>query len=185
MNGKAMSPLGFGIDENTALIYIGSQNLVKVAGTAGVTIINANEAKISWMQKLPKIENLLVSYLDEGDTYSVSTGVITPAADKKPTRGNEYYKVNNPGQAGILSGYSNSFLDLITVNLMDNKSSDTIRNLSFYDRHAGFQVTLCKTPLSAGYYCDRPSEGDKYTVTGIRMDIIPVQISVTPMNNKQ
>ncbi|MFZ4520055.1 MAG: cyanophycinase [Bacteroidales bacterium] len=184
MSEKPRFNVGFGIDENTSLIFLGSQNLVKVAGAAGVTIINASEAKISYLQNLPKIENLQVSYLDEGDTYSVSTGIVTPAADKKPTRGREYYKVQNPGQAGILSGYSNSFLDLITVNLMDNKNSDTIRNLSFYDLHAGFQVILCKTPLSTGYYCDRSSEGDKYTVTGIRMDIIPVQIDVTPLNNK-
>jgi cyanophycinase len=185
MNEKPKFTKGFGVDENTALIYIGSQNLVKIAGAAGVTIINAADAGISYAQKLPVIENLSVSYLDDGDSYDIKTGVITPAADKKPTRGKEYYKVQNPGQAGVLSGYSNSFPDLITVNLIDNKGRDTVRNLSFYDQFAGFQVTLCKTPLSAGYYCDRPLEGDKYTVTGIRMDICPVQITVTPMKNKQ
>jgi cyanophycinase len=184
MNEKPKFTLGFGVDENTALIYIGSQNLVQVAGAAGVTLINASDAKISYLQKLPKIENLWVNYLDEGDSYNITNGGITPAADKKPTRGKEYYKVQNPGQAGILSGYSNSFPDLLTVNLIDNQAADTIRNISFYDRHAGFQVILCKTPQSAGFYCDRPGEGDKYTVTGIRMDITPVQISVIPMKNE-
>jgi cyanophycinase len=181
MKEKPRFNIGFGVDENTALIYSGSQNMINVAGAAGVTIINATDASISYVQKLPGIENLSVSYLDDGDTYDIHTGIITPAADKKPTRGKEYYKVQNPGQAGILSGYSNSFADLITVNLMDNRGTDTIRNISFYDQHAGFQVTLCKTPLSAGYYCDRPAEGDKYTVANIRMDITPVHISVTPL----
>jgi cyanophycinase len=181
MNEKPRRTLGFGIDENTALIYLGSENLVKVAGAAGVTIINAKDASISYVQKLPDIENLTVSYLDEGDSYDVVTGTITPAADKKPTRGNEYYKVHNPGQAGMLSGYSNSFPDLATVNLMDNKSTDTVRNISFFDQNAGFMVTLSKTPSSAGYYADRPGDGDHYTVTNIRMDITPVQVSVTPL----
>ena len=184
MHEKPRYNLGFGVDENTALIYIGRKNLVKVAGAAGVTMINAADARISYKQNLPEIENLVVSYLDEGDFYDISTGIITPAADKKPTRGKEYYHVKNPGQAGVLSGYSNSFLDLITVNLIDNKDADTLRNLSFYNQNSGFLVTLYKTPQSAGFYVDRPVEGDKYTVTSIRMDITPVHISVTPMKDK-
>jgi cyanophycinase len=184
MKGKPKFNLGFGIDENTALIYISSQNLVKVAGVSGVTIINTTAATVSYFEKLPKIENLSVSYLDEGDSFDVETGIIIPAADKRPTLGKEYYNIQNPGQAGILSGYSNSFLDLITVNLMDNRGADTIHNISFYDHTAGFQITLSKTTSSAGYYVDRPGDGDHYTVTNIRMDITPVHISVTPMSNK-
>jgi cyanophycinase len=182
MHKKTSFTLGFGVDENTALIYLGKQNLLKVAGAAGVTILDAGDATISYVQQMPKIEHLKVSYLDEGDTYTISTGAITPAPDKKPTRGKEYYKVQNPGQAGVLSNYSNSFADLIIVGLMDNKATDTIHNISFFNQHAGFRVTLIKTPGSAGYYCDRPSQGDKYTISGVVMDIIPVRISVTPMN---
>jgi hypothetical protein len=155
-----------------------------VAGSAGVTIINSADTRITYAKTLPVIENLAVSYLDEGDVFDISTGSVISASDKKSTRGNEYYKVQNPGQAGILSGYTNSFPDLITVNLIDNKNADTIRNLSFCNQNSGFLVTLSKTPASAGFYCDRPSAGDKYTVTGIRMDITPVNVSVTPMNNK-
>jgi cyanophycinase len=181
MKEKYRFNTGFGIDENTALIYMGSTNVVKVAGASGVTMINAAHANLSYFQHLPKIENLSVSYMEEGDSYDVATGIITPSGDKKPTRGMEYYNVQNPGQAGILSGYANSFRDLITVNLMDNKGADTIHNVSFYDLNSGFLVTLSKTPLSAGYYVDRPVAGDMYTVTNIRMDITPVQIFLTPL----
>ena len=181
MKEKPRFKTGFGVDENTALIYIGSRNMVKVAGAGGVTMINTTDATLSYVQKLPAIENLTVNYLEDGDSYDATTGIITPTGDKKPTRGHEYYDVRNPGQAGILSGYSNSFRDLITVNLMDNKGTDTIHNVSFYDQHAGFLVTFSKTPLSAGFYVDRPTDGDRYTVTNIRMDITPVQVSVIPL----
>lgn len=184
INEKPKFTMGFGVDENTALIYLGKENRLTVAGSAGVTIINSADTRITYAKTLPVIENLAVSYLDEGDVFDISTGSIISASDKKPTRGNEYYKVQNPGQAGILSGYTNTFSDLITVNLIDNKNADTIRNLSFCNQNSGFLVTLSKTPASAGFYCDRPSAGDKYTVTGIRMDITPVNVSVTPMNNK-
>ena len=181
MNEKPRFNLGFGIDENTALIYVGSQNLVKVAGTSGITVINTIDARISYVQKMPQIENLSVSYLEEGDSYDVATGVITPSQGKKPTRGNEYYNIQNPGQTGILSGYSTTFRDLVTVNLMDNKSADTVHNVSFYNKNSGFLVTFYKTASSEGFFTDKPNDEDRYTVTNIRMDLTPVQISMVPL----
>jgi hypothetical protein len=176
-----MKNRGFGIDENTALIYIGSKNLVKVAGTSGITMINARYTRISYVQKMPDIENLSVSYLEEGDSYDATTGIITSAEEKKPTCGNEYYNVKNPGQAGILSGNSTTFHDLITINLIDNKGADTVHNLSFSGQNSGFLVNLYKTPSSTGFYTDKPNDEDRYTVTNIMMDVIPVQISITPL----
>jgi cyanophycinase len=181
MKEKPKFSMGFGIDENTALIYIGSRNLVKVAGASGVTIIDATDASLSYIQNLPHIKNLSVSHLEEGDTYDANTGKVTPAEGKKPTLGNEYYNIENPGQAGILSANSTIFRDLITINLIDNKGADTVNNVSFSDQNSGFLVTFIKTPLSAGFYTDKPDDIDHYTVTNIKMDLIPVQISVAPM----
>jgi len=181
MNEKPRFNIGFGIDENTALIYVGKLNLVKVAGASGVVMMNTANASISHVQKLISITNLSVSYLDEGDSYNVSTGIISPASDKKPIRGKESHNVQNPGQAGILTQYSSSFRDLLTVNLMNNKGADTIHNVSFNEQHSAFQVTLSKTPSSEGFYIDRPADGHHYTITNVRMDIEPVKISVTPL----
>jgi cyanophycinase len=183
MNEKPGFNLGFGVDENTALIYLGSQNLVKVAGAGMVTIIDATNATLSYIQDLPAIEHLLVSLLEEGDSFDGVTGQVIPVEGKKPTRGNEYYNSENPGQAGILSANSTSFSDLATISLMDNKGADSVQNVSFSDRQSGFLVSLFKTPLSAGFYTDQPDGEDHYTVTKIRMDIAPVQISITPYKN--
>ncbi|HNS17005.1 MAG TPA: cyanophycinase [Bacteroidales bacterium] len=174
---------GFGIDENTALIYSSSKNLINVAGTGGVTIINRADATISYVQGLPNIENLSVSYLEEGDVYDCTTGMITPADGKKPTRGNEYHNIPNPGQAGILSGYSETFRDLLTINLMDNKGSDSVRNITFYDDRSGFQVTLSKNPESVGFYAEQPYGTERYTVANVRLDIAPVRVSIMPLKN--
>jgi len=181
MHEKKKFDTGFGIDENTALIYIGKQKLLQVAGTSGVTIINTSDADLSYVQKLPVIQNLKVSYLEDGDAYDIITKKIIPAEEKKPTRGNEYYKIENPGQAGVLSGYSGSFRDLITVNLMDNKSADKVQNISFYKKDSGFRVTLSKNEESTGYYTDKPNGDDRYTISNVRMDITPVQIEISTM----
>ena len=110
------------------------------------------------------------------------TGKIIPAAGKKPTRGKEYYNTANPVQAGMFSGTATGFLNLITVSLIDNKAVDKVTNLNFTDNNHGFQVTLTKLPESTGFYTDKPDGNDHYTVTNVRMDIVPVQISVTPVN---
>ena len=181
MSAKPEYSLGFGIDENTAVIYLGKSNLVKVAGAGAVTIINASEASLDYVERLPDIRNLQVSILEEGDAFEGATGQIIPADGKIPTRGNEYYNIENPGQAGILSANSTSFSDLATISLMDNKAADKISNISFTDKESGFMVTLYETSESQGFYTDKPDGEDHYTVTKIRIDITPVKITVLPL----
>jgi cyanophycinase len=171
--------IGFGVAENTALIYNGKQKILKVAGTAGVTIVNTANATIKNVQHLPLIENVMISYLDEGDVYDITTKTIIPAEGKKSTIGHEYYNNANTLQTGIFSGNSTTFLSLITIGLIDNKAVDKVQNINFTDKETGFLVTLSKTPESKGFYIDKPV--DRYTVTGIRMDIAPVRITLTPV----
>lgn len=182
MHGNNASRPGFGVDENTALIYLGKQKQLKVAGAAGVTLVDARKATMVYRQNQPSVDNIMLSYLDEGDIYDIETGKIIPAPGKKPTRNNEYYNTANPAQAGMFSGTATGFLNLITVSLIDNKAVEKVTNLNFTDSNHGFQVTLSKTPESKGFYTDKPDGNDHYTVTDIRMDITPVLISVTPLN---
>jgi hypothetical protein len=173
--------MGFGIDENTALIYYGGKQLLKAAGASGITILDIKDANYNNSLEKPDIENIGVSYLEDGDCFDLSAGKIIPAEGKKPTRGNEYYEIRNPGQAGILSANSGSFHDLITISLIDNRGADTVSNLTFAKDHSGYRVTLYKTPESQGYYTEQPYGEDRYTVENIRMDITPVAITVTTL----
>jgi hypothetical protein len=181
IHSKDKFHLGFGIDENTAMIYESGKNRVEVAGEGGVSVFDIAQATIGMKNNLPCIENILVHYLENGDSFNLVDGSIQPFEGKKSTAGNEYYNIENPGQAGIFSGYTNGFHDLITINLMDNKGSDRVQNLSFYDQGIAFQVTLTKLAESRGFYTDKPDGNDHYTATGVRMDIIPVQVSITPV----
>ena len=181
MHEKKTLNLGFGVDENTALIYNGKLKILKVAGAAGVTIVYTTNASISHIQNLPLVENVMISYLDEGDVYDISSGKIIPAEGKKSTIGNEYYNIANPAQAGMFSGTATNFLNLVTVNLMDNKAVTKVQNISFTDKESGFLVTFSKTQESAGFFTDKPGGKDRYTLTGIRMDIEPVKITVSPL----
>jgi len=181
MHEKKTLNIGFGVDENTALIYNGKLKTLKVAGAAGVTLINTKDATMTQVQNLPLIKNVMISYLDEGDVYDISTKKIIPAEGKKSTIGNEFYNVSNPAQAGMFSGSATNFLNLVTVNLIDNKAVNKVSNLNFTGVDEGFLVTFSKTPESKGFFTDKPEGKDRYTVIGIRMDIEPVQITTTPL----
>lgn len=185
MHEKADYHLGFGIDENTALLYESGKKLIKVAGAGGVTIINVSEANISYSDNLPAFENICLSYLENGDMYDVSGGKIIPAPGKKPTIGNEYYNIQNPGQTGIFSAYSSDLKDLITIGLIDNKGVDSVKNLSFYNQNSGFLVTLSKTPHSEGFYTDKPDGAGHYTVSNVLMNIIPVKVNIIPVETEK
>ncbi|MEI7492622.1 MAG: cyanophycinase [Bacteroidota bacterium] len=181
MNEKQQIGMGFGVDENTALIFDGKQNRVSVAGAAGVTILGTSDARITYTQKLPCISNLSLSYLEEGDSFDVSTGLITPAGGKLSTRGNEHHKDHFTDQGGLLSANKTSFREAITAGLADNNATDTIRSITFSDNARGFMLTLRKTPSSEGFSSGKPSY--RYTVAHIMMDITPVNISVKPIND--
>lgn len=178
-NSKEKFNLAFGVDENTALIYSAAERTIKVAGGAGLTIVNAKDAEITYHQGLPDIKNLSLSYLENGDEYIISTGELIPAKDKKTTQGNENYNRKRLGQAGILSANRFTLRDAITINLMDSKAVESFSNLNFTDEENAFLLTFTKKASSKGYYYENLHEEDKYAVSDIRMDISPVKVTIT------
>jgi hypothetical protein len=178
MSSRDKYLMAFGVDENTALIYSASERQIRVSGKGGVTIIDASSATLTYAGNLPNIRNLSVSYLEQGDSYNVASGELLPMEAKKPTRGNEYYNRENLAQGGILTPNGTTFVDLITINLIDNKASDTVSNVSFADNGTGFLLTLTKQPESQGYYVESEEEEDLYAVSKIRLDITPVKVTV-------
>ncbi len=179
MNSREKFNLAFGVDENTALIYSAAERTIKVAGAAGLTIVNAKDAVITYRQGLPDIQNLSLSYLENGDEYVISTGELIPAKEKKSTLGNEYYKQKRSSQKGILSAGNITLRDIITINLMDNKAVQSISNLNFTDEENAFLITFSKKANSQGYCYENARGDDEYSVSDIRMDISPVKITVT------
>ena len=176
--GEDKTDLGFGIDENTALIYEANTGICRVAGGAGVVILDASRSTSERTEEGIAIENLRIHRLENGDSYHPGTGGVVPAPGKTSTAGKEYYNNAVPGQGGILSGYAASLEDLLIANLMDNAASSTVSNLSLRDSQNGFMVTFTKDEESQAYFTDQPDGYDHYTVVSVKMDIMPVTVSL-------
>ena len=71
---------GFGVDENTALFVEGKT--ARVIGEYGVFVFDLARAKIDRSRKL--IENIGISYADDGDSCDLETGEVRPGPGKRP-----------------------------------------------------------------------------------------------------
>lgn len=176
--------IAFGIDENTALIYDAKDDRMKVAGAGGVTILNSKGARLTLDSTRSIIENLGINYLEEGDSFDFSTGTVVPAGGKLSTRGREHYQEPYSGQSGIFSPNPPSFRDLYTEYLADNKSAGFVECLSVTGKDSGLLVTWRKTPETVCFRPEKNGHRASVTVTNFRMNITPVRITATPINNK-
>jgi len=73
--------LGYGIDENTALIVDGEHAVVR--GETGVIVVNLSGAINTSEQG---IEDVSITYADDGDAIDLRRNRIVPGADKRPVR---------------------------------------------------------------------------------------------------
>jgi len=174
-------PMGFGVDENTAMIYEAGQKKMSVAGTGGVTLLDAKNVRIR-DDRLPAcIEGLRVSYLEEGDAFDFQTGAVIPSPGKKNIRGKEACADPFPGRYGLLVSDPYSFRDIYTRYLIDNNRSDPVQTITFTVHDTGINIIIYKDEQSLGFFATEGGKRRRYTVTGLRMDFIPVKISAVPI----
>ncbi|MDP2236715.1 MAG: cyanophycinase [Bacteroidales bacterium] len=170
--------LAFGIDENTALVFYAKENLIKVAGTAGLTILDASVAVNNQTGSFNSTENLRIHYLENGDAFHLLTGEIVPAEGKKLINKDENYNTSNPIPGGMFSSGSFGFHNLLTKHLMDNKGLNAVESLNFFEDGKAFHVRLSKNISSKGYISEKAGKKDSYTIVDISMDIKPVLIKI-------
>lgn len=170
--------IGFGIDENTAMIYDAAGARMWVAGAGGVTIVDPAMAEFVNIKGLPMIRNLQITYLEEGDAFDFMTGNVLPAPGKSPITGRERYDDPFIDQAGILAPGPKSFRELYTRDMADHKANDAIVTLTRTSGKSGFRLTLHKSVSFRGYSTTGEGTVHGYMVSGISMDIEPVRIAV-------
>ncbi|MEE4204111.1 MAG: cyanophycinase [Halieaceae bacterium] len=96
--------LAFGIDENSALLV--HDGYGEVVGETGVLMIDLRKARFKDRGEDRLIENVRVSYLDDGDAVDLKTGQARPAADKKRVRvGRNAYRAQAPVKRNAFAGY--------------------------------------------------------------------------------
>lgn len=169
---------GFGIDENTALVYYAGVQTMRVLGAGGVSLLNPEKARSVRTPGLRGIENLNLCYLESGDSLDLKTGTLFPAQGKKEIRGDEAYSELFTDHSGVLSRDPATFRELYGRYLMDNKTNRSVETVTMTGASEGIRLTVWKTSGSAGYRSGTLRDGFRYCLSGLIIDLIPVTITV-------
>lgn len=168
---------GFGIDENTALLYSAKNEDIEVLGEGGILI-----ADLSFTQKIKQngnfaYKNIKISYIEEGDIYKLETKEFDIHPTKKTTVGKEFFKSPHPASGGILS--SNAYLKhFVGYNLVDNSALNKVKNYSIDDKCLGFELTFKQKPETEGFWAYFNGQEEHYSWINVELDILPVKIKI-------
>jgi len=172
---KMISPLGFGIDEDTALVISPDQARASVVGSGYVTLLDARQSHTHSMSPL-HLSHLLVGLAAHGDSIDIAAGSITPGWHRKTTLGREYHNRQVSAAGGMAAGRF-TLADAIGEDLLDNAATQSIERYSFANGH-GVSYRFTQTDQSRAAW-GRDSEGRaRYTVSAVRFDIAPVTITI-------
>ncbi len=177
--------MGFGIDEDTALVMNLANHSLSVVGAGNVTLLWARDAE--WRRDGGRlaITGMSVSVLSSGDRLSFTDGVVQPSDYKKPTVGDEYNSYN-PGAGGGMAMPSESLARTLGSELLDNDKAETLERYSFETgsvpksirEGTGVLYRFTQQPESKGYWGRDAAGKSRYTVVAVGFDIIPVNVRI-------
>lgn len=172
--------IGFGIDEDTALI-MRSDDQLEVRGSGYVTIVDARASVLRRDNGQIELSGVIIHLLSTGDTIDGATLQISPSAWKSPTIGNEYYDVSPASGTGIAFPLQ-SLASILSRELLDNKRNGTIERMSFDNTGNGIVYRFTQTPQSMGYWGRDENGNASYTLTGISFEAFPTKMTIADDN---
>ncbi|MBY0556532.1 MAG: cyanophycinase [Burkholderiaceae bacterium] len=166
---------GLGIDENTAMV-IDSRRQVEIVGRRGALLIDLRRATTDDSHGGFNVANAVISYLDKGDRYDLSSHTFIPSQAKAGGKiDRRAAQMAQPVFSADILG-RNALVELME-NLMNNRRSEAIgiatsgRNTPLPE--LGFQFTFSKTRDSVGY---ASAALESYSILNMRLDIRPLDI---------
>lgn len=181
LESGAEPAVGYGLDENTALIA-DPDGSVTVAGTGYVTIVDARRARRTLINGAVKIEGLSISLLSQGDMFDPQTFSITPAPYKTGTIGEEYTDIPREQSAGV-STPPETLAAIIGEGLVDTSGVARTSRFGLAEDGRGVRYTFTQTTDTNGYWGRAPDRGGRYTVERVEMRIDPVRVSIAPLES--
>lgn len=179
--------LGFGIGENTAAV-VTNNDLVEIIGYKGALVMDLYQSKVNKNIKEFNIQNVVISYIDRADTFSIKRKETVPSNYKKQ---GIFIDPNAPDfipYNDVERFYPDIFANRVLRDLMwdfiDNNQKEVIGiafsglpdpNETEYYNRLGFEFRFRKSNNSKGYYTGVLGSED-YTVRDIHFDVTPIQM---------
>lgn len=177
---KNKYPVAYGVDENTAMIVYNDSKKIEVAGKGGVAIVDFSKATKDDRYKQTAMKNIIVSYLETGDKYDMTTKKFEINPAKVDTKGYEYYEIPGPIiNTGVLSP-NGLWKKFIGFDLVDNYGLNEVKSYTFDAEGKGVELVFRKIEESNGWWAYlNGGTYDYYSVTNVALDIHPIKVEVT------
>ena len=160
---------GYGIDEDTALVYHAATTTARVIGSATVVQVDVSDA----VTTEGAINNVRLSVLCPGDCVRFPDHSVLVNPVKKPTTGREYLSIADPRAMGLFDPYSGRLEDALGFLLADNAAAHSLDSLVRYPDGATRRLTFSKDERTRGFWAYLDGQRDSYTIIGARLDIGP------------
>jgi cyanophycinase len=168
------TPKGYGVEENTALVYLDATKTLEVVGENGVVIVDMTSAT---KRDDGGFDHVEISYLEPGDSMNAESGAITMDPDKYTTVGYEYMYTESPTHTGAISA-NQTLKDMIAYDLVDNEAADEVTTYLVDASGDGYAFRFYLTEESEGYW-GQSGAADLYSFEKIGLDISPIQMTIT------
>ena len=173
--------MGFGVDENTALIVEGDQG--RVCGEYGVMVVDSRP-----MAAGPGdggFEGFRLSYLDDGDRLDLARLRALPAPAKRRVRAADMaYRAPANARRNVFGAYA--IYDLMARLVLGDPASYTADRGEAFDARTGVSVSMELERLRGKSACliSTPESGLRMTATRFRCSLRTERLSATHLANR-
>lgn len=171
--------LGFGIDENTALVVDLTRRSARAIGARGVTVLDARKAEIAGPKADFRLGPSRLTVISGGDRLDLTTLAVVPADSKRPVRVSRS-AASRPRVAEGLATPASRLDTWLAEELVGVAAARRIERPSFVPGGKGVLYGFARTPTTAAYQ-GRDADGhDHDTIIDVAFDISPIQVIIKP-----
>ncbi|MEO1658394.1 MAG: cyanophycinase [Pseudomonadota bacterium] len=171
--------VGFGIDENTALIIDGTE--AQVVGEYGMLLVDTRRATLN--TETNTYDDVKLSYVDDGDMLTLPRFSVTPAENKRRVKRSEIaYRAPARSQRNAFGAYA--IYDLIARLVLGDQSTYSSDTLSVLDPKTSTMATakIARKKGSSRCLIATPDEGLRMTALNMRVSLGLQQVSPDVMD---
>jgi cyanophycinase len=165
--------IGFGVDEDTALVVDPGEGVASVAGAGGVVVLDARGAHSTLARDRFVSTDQRLSRLAPGDRLALDSLAITPAPGRTRIEAGGGYYSHTPHSGAGMALPSEGLADALGVELLDNRTGARLERVSFDGAGRGVRYVFEETTESWAAL-----GGGHYTISAVRFSITPVSVSV-------
>ncbi|MGA9289042.1 MAG: cyanophycinase [Anaerobacillus sp.] len=178
----AGNEMGYGIDENSAMVVHNNDKSIEVIGESGLVIVDLSEAKKT--KEFPAaLKDVNVSYIEKGDRYFWKSKSYEITEDKPEIE--EPYYPESSTNTGIFA--EDMLKKVLTYDLVDSDSDEAVGlayELTSEKKGEGFKLVFSKSAQTKGYWGKIDGE-ESYAAVNVSLNVTPMEVKLKVDKGKE